>query len=443
MSGVVDYALVTSGTAIRPMAVSSVASSGVCVRGPVLEINLLSAPTGAVALSPKITFTRASTGTYVGSTGVINTAAVDVPRFDYDPITLALKGLLIEKASTNLVLFSDQINNVTWVKAGGTVTTDATTAPDGTVSAELLVEDTSTGGHSVTQSIVGLPDSTVYTVSAYVKPNSRNWIAVSFADKANVNNRVWYNITTGTQGTTNGTVTAFSAVAAGNGWYRISVSASTGTGVSVPALRFSLGSADNTASYTGNGTSGAFIWGTQVELGAFSTSYIPTTATSVARSTDLPVINGTNFSSWFNATAGTMVVEGLTPAGLATSPVTGGAFSNGSLTNNNVMTMYATASTFAATIKVGGVAAGTDPTVSVTAATGSLYKHALAYTATSAVVAANGKIGTAQAMSSLPTVSEFRVGTDGAGTGQTTAWVRRITYFPYLMSNASVAAMTT
>lgn len=64
--------------------------------GAALGLNLLSG-----TLDPRITFTRASTGTYFNSAGVMQTAAVDAPRFDYDPVTLAAKGLLIEGARTN------------------------------------------------------------------------------------------------------------------------------------------------------------------------------------------------------------------------------------------------------------------------------------------------------------------------------------------------------
>jgi hypothetical protein len=57
-------------------------------------------------LDPRITFTRASTATYFDSAGVLQTAAVDAPRWDYDPATFQLRGLLIEAARTNLLLNS-------------------------------------------------------------------------------------------------------------------------------------------------------------------------------------------------------------------------------------------------------------------------------------------------------------------------------------------------
>ena len=68
---------------------------------PTLALNFLSG-----SLDPRVTFTRSSTATFVGSNGLIQSAAVDTPRFDYDPVTLAPRGLLIEEQRTNLFLNS-------------------------------------------------------------------------------------------------------------------------------------------------------------------------------------------------------------------------------------------------------------------------------------------------------------------------------------------------
>jgi hypothetical protein len=212
-----------------------------------------------------ITFTRASSATYIDSAGTLQTAATDVPRFDHNPATGESLGLLVEEARTNLVLRSEEFDNASWSKTGSSVTANTTTAPDGTSTADKLVEDTSTGGHLVLQSVAGLADSTTFTASIFCKADERHWAALTLIDKAGALNRVWFNVSTGTQGTTNGTVSAFSAILFANGWYRLSVSVSTATGAGIPQVRLSIGSADNTASYTGDGTSGLFLWGAQLE----------------------------------------------------------------------------------------------------------------------------------------------------------------------------------
>lgn len=68
---------------------------------PALDLNFLLG-----SLDSRITFTRASSGTYFDATGAMQTAAVNVPRFDYNPVTLAIRGLLTEEARTNLLLSS-------------------------------------------------------------------------------------------------------------------------------------------------------------------------------------------------------------------------------------------------------------------------------------------------------------------------------------------------
>lgn len=81
---------------------STTLSSGRVGGRPALQLNFLS----STSLDSRITFTRASTATFVGSNGLIQSAAINAPRFDYDPVTLAPKGLLIEEARTNLFLNS-------------------------------------------------------------------------------------------------------------------------------------------------------------------------------------------------------------------------------------------------------------------------------------------------------------------------------------------------
>ena len=92
----------------------------------------------AVTGQSLVTFTRASTGTYVGSDGLIKTAAVNEARFDHNPSTGESLGLLVEEARTNLLTYSEQFDNAAWVKSNSTVTANAGAAPNGTATADLL-----------------------------------------------------------------------------------------------------------------------------------------------------------------------------------------------------------------------------------------------------------------------------------------------------------------
>lgn len=86
------------------------------VSSAALSLNFLSG-----ALDPRITFARATTATFIGSDGLIQSAAIDAPRFDYDPVTLAAKGLLVEETRTNLLLNS-LINGTSLTTQSVTVT---------------------------------------------------------------------------------------------------------------------------------------------------------------------------------------------------------------------------------------------------------------------------------------------------------------------------------
>jgi hypothetical protein len=227
------------------------------------------------------------------------TAAVYGPRFDYDPVTLAARGLLIEEQRTNLVTYSEQIDNAYWTVDNATVTANATTAPDGTSTADLLTENSSSGAHRFYRNITLAAAS--HSASIYAKPNGRSWIYVRMDTASGV--QAWFNISTGQVGTVQSGLTA-SIQSVGNGWYRCAVS---GTAVAANNFLVGLANADNTTSYTGDGTSGAYLWGAQLEAGAFATSYIPTVAASVTRSADVASVD--TLSPWWNNVEGTLFAD--------------------------------------------------------------------------------------------------------------------------------------
>ena len=115
---------------------------------------------------PRITFSRASSATYVNNLGIVSTAATNVPRIDYNPTTLACNGYLAELNSTNLLTYSAAIGGTNWTttSTAPTITLNAATAPDNTTTASLYVPGTSTGYYDAVQTPANLTDNTYYSL---------------------------------------------------------------------------------------------------------------------------------------------------------------------------------------------------------------------------------------------------------------------------------------
>lgn len=277
--------------------------------------------TNGAALDSRVTFTRttgaSNPATYVNSSGVVTSATNNQPRFDYDPVTLACKGLLIEEARTNILTYSSDFST-SWVLSGATINSTATTAPDGTLTATKLIEDSGTSTHQIQQTNVFVADGVTRSWSLYVKQGERRYVAFSNGTLfSNSSNTLIFDTQVGawTYGTP-ATGAFLTTQNAGNGWWRIAFnSASTSASYDNVLIGLCNGPSDYTAAtYTGDGTSGVYIWGAQLEAGAFATSYIPTTTAALTRNADVATMTGTNFSDWFNASEGTFVADAYVPA---------------------------------------------------------------------------------------------------------------------------------
>ena len=146
------------------------------------------------SLGPGAVFTRASTGTYYDSAGVLRSAAIDAPRFDYDPVTLAMKGLLLEDQSTNLALQSADLNNALWSKSASvvappTTTANQTAAPDGATTAARIVYPQVTGTNANSFLFQAFVASAVpYAQSIWLKGNVGGEQVYLYT----TNNTLWY-----------------------------------------------------------------------------------------------------------------------------------------------------------------------------------------------------------------------------------------------------------
>jgi hypothetical protein len=281
------------------------------VPAPALELDF----SAVTSLPAGITFTRATNGTYFDSSGVLQTASSGVARFDHrlESGTWVNKGLLIEEQRTNLVQRSEEFNDAYWSKTRSSITSNAITSPDGTLTADKLVEDSSASNtHEVSSTLLTFTSGVSYAATVFFKKAERTWALLaigSLVRTAGTENRFrqYVNLTTGATGTSESTMIVQDV---GNDWFRCTLLVpgsehSGGNG----NLLIVLATGDQQAIYTGNGSSGIYVWGAQLEVGAFPTSYIKTTSASVTRNADVASMTSTNFSDWYNATEGTVFTQ--------------------------------------------------------------------------------------------------------------------------------------
>jgi len=238
------------------------------------------------------------------------TAPINAPRFDFNPTTGESLGLLIEQSSTNLFTYSQLFNNSAWAAYVATnviITATSNIAPDGTQTAQSLIADTSVGtSHAVRQGVV--TTATSYACSVYAKANQLNQIFIREGNYTGAYST--FNLTAGTV-TSNVLGGVGSITAVGNGWYRCTLVLTATANTS----RFDIGVlpnswvSGNALTWTGDGYSGIYIWGAQLEALAFPTSYIATTSAQVTRASDNATMTGTNFSSWYNASQSSLYMD--------------------------------------------------------------------------------------------------------------------------------------
>jgi hypothetical protein len=395
---------------------------------------------------PLPTFSRTTAGTFVGSNGLIQSAAIDVPRIDFDPATLACRGLLIEEGRTNVNLNSEDLSAATWFTTGLTITTNQTTAPDGTSNADLISEATPSTLHllsGLTTAGTNYVIGTAYTASIFVKKGSGatapDWIALRFTQGFPSTSGAAFNVSTGSIGLVSANVTA-AIVNYGNGWWRISITATaTVVAAITPAV---IGFTNNNNSigigtYAGQTTSNLFAWGAQVEAGAFATSYIPTTTTSLIRSADLCSITGAAFTGFYNQTEGTLVFKGSKQAvQLAVTP-TYVACDDVTFTNRILIYFGGVESSL---VTVGGVAqASVTSGINVPALTP--FGMAFRYKLNDFALSLSGGSVATDTSGTVPTNTQMTIGSR-LGSSFMGGWIQSIQYYNTIKTNAQLQALS-
>jgi hypothetical protein len=373
-------------------------------------------------LDPRITFTRASIGTYMGGDSLIKTAGSNAARFDHDPATNKCLGLLVEEARTNNIVPSNPssagwaptplsnypaTSGITFNQAN-TLTGGNTAASFNSGSSQLNYgAGTINSGTTLSFYITGV--TAAVTLNMVIPSTGGGSIVISSS----------YGITLSSNGgwLTNGTINNV-----GKGWYRVSATINATSG----NCQFNIV----------GGNSGVLLDLFQLEAGSFPTSYIPTVASTVTRAADVASMTGTNFSSWYNASAGCLVVNANTTSTNNFQnyiAIRGASFATNRLSlymNSTGQRLYY--------VTPGSV---TSVTPAINTQTSGAFKVAVTYNSTSVATTSNGSIATTTATNDVSTTLTT-LDLSGYDNPPPVTRIARLTYYPVRLPDAQLQALT-
>lgn len=399
------------------------------------------------ALDPRITFVRDSGASYHDNLGVLRSATNNQARFDHDPLTGESLGLLIEEQRTNLVLRSEQFDDAYWTKTNSSITLNLAVAPNSTLTADKLVENTSTGNHIV---FVGGVSSaaTTFTASVYAKASERDRLRLQARNERSPSGGANADFNLATQTVVIGNFGDGTGVgrieSVGQGWFRCSITVTVVTAGTTLVFAVFLANAAGSVNYTGDGTSGILLWGAQLEAGAFPTSYIRTEASQVTRLADAASITGTNFSSWYRADEGSFYTEANSAGSLMVNPVVY-SVSDGSFNNTNYVVLaggVGSNRTQSIVRSAGSDSAGMEPTATYV---NFAYTNVITtYQLNNFAVSADGATAVVDSLGPVPVgVNRMTLGSMiGASNNFINGSIKKIAYYPQRLTNTQLQALT-
>lgn len=419
---------------------------------PDLDIDFTLGSLSPQAGSAALAFTRTNpTSLKVNSSGLLELVAADTPRFDYHPVTLEPRGLLIEGSHQNLALRSAEFDSASWGKVNSSVTANVGTSPDGTSNADKLVENTANSSHYLQQVFTKAASSLRYSLTVFAKAGERTWLQLwGTSDAGGVNSaKASFDLSNGAVGTTATGGTGFTVDAATitqykGGWYRCEIIFTTDALTELRALiMLATGSSVASVFYVGDGASGAPLYGADLKQSALliSTSHIPTTSAAVTRSAD--ICKDTAFG--VNATEGTLVVEFEQPVVNANASRIGAQIDDGSeVTGNERVSapqIGGAGTTVLLNVVDGGVSQAT-PNAANTIVANQVHRFAGAYKENDFACCMDGGTVATDTSGTLPTLSTLRIGSSNGGGSPFSGWIRRVRYYKQRLPDAALVILS-
>lgn len=410
---------------------------------PALDLWFSNFKTLTATTGPTPSFSRASSGTYFDAAGLLQTASTNGARFNhtYNGANWVSRGLLIEEQRTNLHKYSEAAASI-YNPGNGSFTSNVSTAPDGTLTAEKYTENTASDQHAFNMnpgSLVG-----THTFSLFLKEAGRYKVAFLCQTPVQF---ICFDLRANTTFDASGATGTIKDV--GNGWRRITVTYNSLTNYfdNVVILLPDGAGGIGARFYTGDNSSGVLVWGTQIEAAPFASSYIPNLSNgSTTRSADVMQITGTNFSSFWNLSEGSFAVEydrlANNSSGLSGGyPTTLAAASSnndwiilaGSIAPSPVGEVLAVYSSTSQAY----FSAGSSPLAGVTA------KMAACYKANDFAASLNGSTVSTDTSGTVPACDRLGIGYWPFGNAPINGHIARLRYWNTRLDNATLRALST
>jgi hypothetical protein len=394
---------------------------------------------------PAITFTRASGATYFDANGVLQTAANDAPRFDHDPVTGESRGLLIEEARTNSIRNSQAGGaTVGVIGSGGALPTNWGTVGitgGADVNREIVATGTEAGMSYVDLRLYGTASASMFvgfdTITGIVAADGQTWsgsvyvklVAGSMANIGSVRVQVRANDVSGSTLQSGATTFTPSASLARYSHTLVFNNASIARTRSGLAFFDAAGAIDITLR----------IAAPQLELGAFPTSYIPTTSAAATRAADSAVV--TPVSSFYNQVESTIFSEMSSTSVAFDSTI----IAINDSTQNEQIDQRLAITSVTMRARVGGVnqasMAGVSPVVVPVAST--VYKFVAAYKQDDFAASMDGATVVTDTSGNMPTGLSRMVIGSRTGSAFLSGHIRKIAYWPKRLSNTLLEQLTT
>ncbi len=385
-----------------------------------------------------LTVARTGTATRVNERGVMDVCSSNTPRMDYDPLTRACRGLMSEPVSRNLVLNSEDFSVGSAWTANNSPTRRAAAYTFGTLKLDLLGDLSATTAANYSQTIA-FTGNAVKAISIFVKWSSTPGIFISLIDTTAVSDKLKCWISFPLSGVPGSVTTAAGTLLRtedwGGGLYRLLFATTSVTAANTNVLSI-YPAEENNPSLTGTGE--AYFGGVQAEDTDFPTSYIPTTTTTVERGDE--DFTEASVGSWLSPNQGTVVVSGTLNRVGAGSDSPALVSINDNTTSEEIQ-VYVTRSTGVPGFKVvDGGATQCDLTSGVVTERVP-FTLAAAYQGSSFTVSVDGAAVVTDNSGTLPTVTRWRLGGNGAGGNRVNGWIRSFAYYRTKLLSGSVQSL--